>query len=374
MTGHTAARHLIDSVVRRLSRIAVGVLLLVATPVIAGPNQWTVIFPNAGTLVSLVIDPSDSDRLYLLRTLPPDLWRSDNRGFTWKSLRSGTKLTDAGSVRQIAIDPGNPNHLLVISSLPSSFYQSFDAGETWSGGPFDTNVLNGGYTLAFDMSHDAKTLYAATHQTCDSLFGSPLVCSGGGVIKSTDGGVSWARTNLPDRTVGRVAVDPFSPQTVYAMPADETNGNLLSILRSRDGGVSWNPIGPPTPPNQLLVDPITPSNLTLLANPNLWTSRDSGDTWLLHTMELAPTTIALDPLDPQGMFVSSVGPPGPGGPSSAIFRSPDRGQTWIHFIDAPAFPWTELVVDSQRASFYLLSVDVHAYTTTNSSRRRAAKR
>jgi photosystem II stability/assembly factor-like uncharacterized protein len=321
----------------------------------------------------MAIDPINTDILYVATTLPPDLWRSRDRGLSWNSLRTGTLLESAGTLRQVAIDQRNPSHLLVISSYPSGFYQSFDGGTTWSGLRFDAGVLNGGSTWAFGMSSDARTIYVAAHETCDSLFGVFLGCSGGGVLKSIDGGTTWSRTTLDDRTIGLVLVDPLDARIAYALSADDVEPKLLAILRTVDGGLTWTQVGPQATPRLLVIDPVAPANLYLCANPGLWKSGDHGNSWQMVKTDsplLDVLTFALDPIDPAGMFISRpsfpagpIDPVNPAPPVFVIFRSPDRGQTWNRFIDASAVPVSELIIDSRRSSFYeIRGGDVVGYT------------
>src|SRR5256885_13038688 len=60
------------------------------------------------------------------------------------------------------------------------------------------------------------------------------------VVKSTDGGATWAAANsgLPDVQVERIIVDPSDPskQTVFA-------ATYAGVYRSTDGGGNWAPYG-----------------------------------------------------------------------------------------------------------------------------------
>src|SRR5256885_15232432 len=60
------------------------------------------------------------------------------------------------------------------------------------------------------------------------------------VVKSTDGGATWAAANsgLPDVQVERIIVDPSDPskQTVLA-------ATYAGVYRSTDGGANWAPYG-----------------------------------------------------------------------------------------------------------------------------------
>jgi photosystem II stability/assembly factor-like uncharacterized protein len=358
--------------------LAIGAAVFAARPAAAGSNTWTVVFPHASRVLSMAIDPTNADTLYIATALPPDLLRSRDRGLSWSSLKMGTLLDGAGTLWQVSVDSQNPSHLLVISPSPSALYQSFDSGMTWSGLRFDAGILNGGQTFAFGMSHDSKTIYVAVHETCDSLYWVFLGCSGGGVLKSTDGGSTWTRTELRARAVRVMIVDPLNADIAYAITADGTESALLAILRTVDGGRTWTQIGPNASPHILVIDPMAPANLYLCANAALWTSRDRGDSWEMvktNSGLLDPVVaFALDPIDPAGMFALSPSPPvGPVNPLDpavpfVILRSTDSGRTWNRFIDAPSFPAPELIIDSRRTSFYVRGGDVLGYTIVGGRR------
>src|SRR5882672_6344790 len=71
----------------------------------------------------------------------------------------------------------------------------------------------------------------------------------GGVWKTTDGGATWA-TNFdsqPSLSIGAVAVAPSSPTTVYVATGEENfagdNFYGAGVIKSPDGGTTWAPVG-----------------------------------------------------------------------------------------------------------------------------------
>src|SRR5262249_41275397 len=67
-----------------------------------------------------------------------------------------------------------------------------------------------------------STLYASTTER--------------GVLKSTDGAVSWAATGLHTGLIFDIAIDPINSSTLYAC-------GYNGVLKSTDGGISWNLTG-----------------------------------------------------------------------------------------------------------------------------------
>jgi len=56
----------------------------------------------------------------------------------------------------------------------------------------------------------------------------------GGVLKSADGGASWARAGLMDTPVITLAIDPGAPSLLYAL-------TWAGLLKSTNGGETWTP-------------------------------------------------------------------------------------------------------------------------------------
>ena len=55
----------------------------------------------------------------------------------------------------------------------------------------------------------------------------------GGVLKSTDGGATWARAGLTDNPVFTLAIDPGVPSLLYALTS-------TGLLKSANGGETWS--------------------------------------------------------------------------------------------------------------------------------------
>ena len=106
--------------------------------------------------------------------------------------------------------------LLTLISL-----QSF--GQTWEQiGPM------GGYFKEFTFHPtDPSIIYAGSDD-------------GGGVWKSTDGGVNWRMltSNFPNMTGWSITIDPSNPNTIYACDVYSRYG----VLKSVDGGDTWTQI------------------------------------------------------------------------------------------------------------------------------------
>ena len=77
--------------------------------------------------------------------------------------------------------------------------------------------------------------------------------AGGGLYRTTDGGTSWTQLGgdrLPSLWIGAIAVDPGDPDTIYAGTGEKNNngygyGGFGGILKSTDGGLTFSQIDLP---------------------------------------------------------------------------------------------------------------------------------
>ncbi|MGH2532810.1 MAG: WD40/YVTN/BNR-like repeat-containing protein [Thermomicrobiales bacterium] len=108
-------------------------------------------------------------------------------------------------------------------------FRSADQGKTWSAVSFPSR-----------FHPDKLRQVATTTAVPDSLY---TAGPGAGILRSNDGGESWdlVSDGLPSQDVGAFAVHSFRPDTLYAWIEE-------GIFRSEDGGGRWEKMdaGPPT--------------------------------------------------------------------------------------------------------------------------------
>ncbi|MDH3784440.1 MAG: hypothetical protein OEV00_03825, partial [Acidobacteriota bacterium] len=175
----------------------------------------------------------------------------------------------------------------------------------------------------------------------------------GGVFLSTNGGGTWTPV-FDDQAVfsiGAVAVDPSTPDTVYVGTGEEI-GSIYNyegegVFKTTDGGATWNYVGLAEVRRigRIAVDPVDPQRVFVAGGGSLWTadqhrgvyrSLDGGATWsrVLHVSNGAGAVdVQIDPGDPDRIYAaiwqrSWGGGLTLGGPDSGIYRSLDGGTTW----------------------------------------------
>jgi photosystem II stability/assembly factor-like uncharacterized protein len=182
--------------------------------------------------------------------------------------------------------------------------------------------------------------------------------AGGGVWKSTDGGLSWRpmTDKVKDMapSIGAIAVAPSDPNVIYAgtgeacIRGDIINGN--GIYKSIDAGKTWTFVGlrDTRAIGRIAVHPKNPDVVYVAAlghpfgpNPErgIYRSTDGGKTWnkvLFKDENSGGIDLSLDPNNPNTIFASlwqaRRSPWGldSGGPGSGLYRSTDGGTTWKH--------------------------------------------
>lgn len=117
------------------------------------------------------------------------------------------------------------------------------------------------------------------------------------------------------------------------------SGDLTGLRRSPDGGETWSSI--PVLAGQVtgLTQSADGKTQYALVNNRLQRSNDEGQTWVeagVPPRDARLASLAADPADPDNLYaLDSAG---------ALFRSPDRGESWSRLEYGPAGPPTSLSV------------------------------
>lgn len=160
------------------------------------------------------------------------------------------------------------------------------------------------------------------------IIGSP----GGGMWRSTNDGQSWSVLDdfLPVLGVSDIDYNPQNPNTIYACTGDRNGSDTysLGILKSTDGGITWDTTGFTYTFNQtektngLILNPVDTSSLTIATSNGIYKSNDAGVTWNL-TQPGNFQQIIYNPADTNIIYASGFS-----SGSRQLHRSDDGGYTW----------------------------------------------
>jgi photosystem II stability/assembly factor-like uncharacterized protein len=200
-----------------------------------------------------------------------------------------------GRIVDVAVDPTTSPSTVYGAVSSGGIMKSTDGGVTWSPAWPTANTQAMG---ALARGPDG-TLWAGTGEANPSGGGDTFL--GDGIYKSTDGGQSWQLWGLPNSgAFGRIAVNPDNPNDVWAAAS-----GWLSPISSQRG---------------------------------LYHITDGGTGWKLSLKPQNATTgaidVAIDPANPDIILASlwdryrNNGAFHYGGTGSGLYRSTDGGQTW----------------------------------------------
>jgi photosystem II stability/assembly factor-like uncharacterized protein len=233
-----------------------------------------------------------------------------------------------GDVLSLAIDPQNSD-VILIGTQDGQLFRSTDGGRTWK--RIKPGLGASGYALTvilFDRTHP-DVIYIGTQQIRDADHDA----IGGGVWISEDHGNNWRElTSLRGRSV-RGMVQSSGDANVFAVAARD------GIYRTLDRGKSWRRITPENDPelrgfHSVAIDPRDSGTIYAGTWHLPWKTTDGGETWKRAASKEAGMiddsdifAIHLDKNDPDTVLMSAC---------SGIYRSTNGSQKWMKIQGIPS--------------------------------------
>src|SRR5258706_3770077 len=178
----------------------------------------------------------------------------------------------------------------------------------------------------------------------------------GGVWKTTDAGRTWSPIfdDQPVASIGALAVAPSAPNVVYVGSGESTLRDSVGfgngVYRSTDAGRTWTHLGLASTQHigKIAVDPKNPDVVFVAAIGHLYAaneargvyrSRDGGRTWqkvLYKDDNVGAVEVVIDPTNSRVVYArlwNTRRPPWftyapTNGPGGGIYKSTDGGTTW----------------------------------------------
>ena len=172
-------------------------------------------------ILCLAIDPNTNSTLYA-GTQGGGVFKTTDSAANWASSNSGLV---SSVIHAITIDP-NTTSRLYVGTEQNGVYRSTDSGVTWTAPTTNVTSTLVKKLVLDNTANPATEIYAATYGDGTD----PL----GGVYKSSDSGVTWARlTTLGENHVEALGIIPGATDTLLA----GTWGR--NFFKSTDGGTTW---------------------------------------------------------------------------------------------------------------------------------------
>jgi photosystem II stability/assembly factor-like uncharacterized protein len=235
-----------------------------------------------------------------------------------------------------------------IPAKPFSVDESYLSGLKWR----NIGPNRGGRSIA---------VAGSTARPLEYYFGA----TGGGLWKTTDGGISWKPMTDKDAdnaAVGGVAVCEANPDIVYFTTGETAlRGNIMpgnGVYKSIDAGKTWKNVGLKEVQNfsRVRIDPADCNTVfvggfghygTPNAERGVYKSSDGGATWrkvLYRDPKTGAVDISIDPKNPKVIYAAlweawrKPWGMSSGGPGSGLFKSVDGGEHWIELTRNPGMP------------------------------------
>ncbi|MBK8813773.1 MAG: glycosyl hydrolase [Acidobacteria bacterium] len=202
-------------------------------------------------------------------------------------------------------------------------------------------AVTSGRVIAFAVDPNDRTKYY-------------VAVASGGVWKTVNSGTTWTPVfeNEGAFSIGAIALDPKNPATVWVGTGERNSQRSVGygdgVYRSDDGGKSWKNMGLKTSEHigRIAIDPRDPNVVFVAAQGPLWSpggerglykTTDGGKTWkavITVSENTGVTDVVIDPSNPDTIYAASwqrrrhfytlIN----GGPESAIWKSTDGGNNW----------------------------------------------
>jgi photosystem II stability/assembly factor-like uncharacterized protein len=279
------------------------------------------------------------------------VYKSMDGGATWKHLG----LDATHHIGRIVVHPTDPDVVYVAAlgdlwgpNPERGVFMSKDGGATWN----QTLIIDAD-TGVSDIAIDPQSpniLYAAAYERRRTAFGYNGGGPGGGIYRSTDGGLHWTRLgtggagHLPAGDYGRCAVDIYRKNSniVYALVEHATAGGLY---RSEDKGMTWTHQSDTNPRpsyfSQIRVDPNNDLKLWM-GGVNIYMSEDAGKTWSQDRFRDVHSDnhgIWIDPNNSDHLLSGNDG---------GIWETLDSGRNWRHIDNIALGQFYEVAYDFQK--------------------------
>ncbi|MEW5873005.1 MAG: hypothetical protein AB1894_27340 [Chloroflexota bacterium] len=321
------------------------------SPSNAGITTRTGTSGDAIPVFCLTIDPHDPEIIWAGTQNVRGIFKSTDGGRNWTRMDNGVIENEGITFRGLAVDPRSSEIVYAAAEL-SSFvwngaprdgrefdmtagvvYKTTNGGQNWS-------PIWRGENLARYIWIDPRNpevLYVSTgifDREAANSDPQQRIPGGEGVLKSTDGGRTWARANqgMENLYVGSLFMHPENPDILLAGTGNNQYYDGNGVYISRDGGGSWEHVLRDDNINAVEFAASDPQIAYAGSSAAIYRSQDGGGTWQRvaggeqgwgppGVRAGFPIDFQVDPRDPNRIFANEYG--------GGNFLSTDGGRTWV---------------------------------------------
>jgi photosystem II stability/assembly factor-like uncharacterized protein len=298
------------------------------------------------------------DRTVYAGTEERGVYRSRDKGESWENVSEG--LGEAG-INAMWISPHFETDKVLVVGASNGIFRSEDGGERWlrvtpetaqvlcmsgnSNGVY-AGVVGEGVLRSTDLGRSwapaRRGLVARNYARLMTCSSGTLLALGSeeGVAQSEDGGASWARLPIPDEHLPLTTIEAIGISGgLCLLLAGTYSGGLI---RSDDGGDTWEQVGESVGVRSILVSPDFQSDQMAWAGSDsgqLLVSRDAGKTWTSlatpYQGERVLRLAASPYFSEDGTLFVGTFLEGEEDSGSAVrvWRSTDRGTKWQLYLE-----------------------------------------
>jgi photosystem II stability/assembly factor-like uncharacterized protein len=308
---------------------------------------------DAIPIFCLTIDPVQPNVVWAGTQNTRGIFKSTDGGATWTRKDRGVIEKEGITFRGITVDSTNSNIVYAAAELSSwvwnqgqprsgrefdmtggVVYKTTDGGENWA------EVWRGDNLARYiwidprntDVLYISTGIFDREAANSNPETGDP---GGEGVLKSADGGKTWANINngLNNLYVGSLFMHPTNPDILLAGTGNNQYHTNNGVYLTSDGGANWK---------QVLSDQNIESVEFVISNPliayagsaeSIYRSENGGQTWervsgggengwgAPGVRAGFPIDFQVDPRNPDRIFANEYG--------GGNFLSEDGGKTWV---------------------------------------------
>jgi len=309
--------------------------------------------PPGGIGFDIAIHPRNSNIVYAADN-PSGALKSEDGGRTWKTKNRGITAFSGPSgdgvpMYSVTIDPNDPSILWAGAQGIRGVFRSTDGGETWA--RKDRGILEWSDItvrgFAVKPGNSKVVLMAVEIATTGRKYEIPK--SWGRVYLTENGGDNWRSIWSGPCLASRILFDHKDPQVVYVSTGSfdrvslDHDGKGLGILKSVDGGRSWNQINntievlyigsmamDPRDSRVLYAASGGPSYVSEPTAGGIYKTTDGGENWVKILGEDTFTLVAISPPNPDIVYAGS---------ERCFFRSNDGGRNWTRLCSDNEVSW-----------------------------------